>query len=367
MLMSSAKRISRSILMGVLVVIAVMLTFVGCNQSIAAVRAGTGNGSPGDPNIKYVGRWEKSIDTAISYWPGAYLTTKFTGATVKVKLSSDRKELANIYVSIDGGPDILYAKASGTVNLTPTPLKRGKIHALRIAAASEHDDIRFQGLILASGSTTVASSISPKLVEFIGDSITAGTKNKHHVLDTYGWLIGERLAVRHTQIAQGGISLFGSLNAVGMKDQYFKLRTVYFPTSPDWDFVHNQANAVVINIGTNEGRGTPFQSTYTTFLQNIRAKYPHAQIFVLRLFKGGKLQATQDAVKAVNDAGDRNVHYIDTTNWINVSLTASDTFDTVHPTCIGHTKIADKLGPIIAPFLGISWKPLPIPSSCPTH
>lgn len=173
-------------------------------------------------------------------------------------IDENPKELVNIYVSIDGGPDSNYTKASGTVDLTPTPLKSGGTHVLRIAAASEHDDIRFQGLILDAGSTTVATSISPILVEFIGDSITSGIRNVKGALDDYAWQIGERLAVQHTQIAQGGISLFGRANSPGMKDQYFKLRTIYFPTSPDWDFTHNQANAVVINIGTNDSSAVPF-------------------------------------------------------------------------------------------------------------
>jgi lysophospholipase L1-like esterase len=358
---------------------AVVATFVSSAQQaiITTAYAKAGDGSPRDPNIKYVGRWENNGHTAISYWPGAYLITKFTGTTVKVKLPQDPKEAVTIYVSIDSGPDTLYANARGTVNLTPTPLKSGITHSLRIAAASEHDDIRFQGLILDSGATTVSPRVSPFLVEFVGDSITSGRENVKGALDVYAWLIGERLGVRHTQIAQAGISLVGEPNAVGMKDQYFKLRTIYFPTSPDWDFAHHQANAVVINIGTNDSHANAsdavFQSTYVTFLQNIRAKYPHAQIFVLRLFKGGRLGAIQSTVKQVNAAGDRKVHYVDTIGWIDTSrpslneISTSDTIDSVHPTCIGHTKIANKLGPIMASFLKILWKPLPVPSSCPAH
>jgi hypothetical protein len=355
-------------------VLAVIVTLVSCAQQATITTttyAKAGDGSPRDPNLEYVGRWENNGHTAISYWPGAYLITKFTGTTVKVKL----QESANIYVSIDSGPDTLYANARGTVNLAP--LKSGITHSLRIAAVSEHDDIRFQGLILDSGATTVAPKVSPFLVEFVGDSITSGRENVKGALDVYAWLIGERLGVRHTQIAQGGISLVGKPNAVGVKDQYFKLRTIYFPTSPGWNFAHHQANAIVINIGTNDSHANAsdavFKSTYVTFLQKIRVKYPRAQIFVLRLFKGGRLGATQSAVKQVNAAGDHNVHYVDTTGWIDTShpspngISTSDTIDSVHPTCIGHTKIANKLGPIIASFLKIPWRPLPVPSSCPAH
>jgi high-affinity K+ transport system ATPase subunit B len=51
-----------------------------------------------------------------------------------------------------------------------------------------------------------------------------------------------------------------------------------------------------------------------------------AVILVLRTFKGVKAAPTLAAVRAVNAAGDRNVHYIDTTGWI----TAADTNDGLH-------------------------------------
>ena len=48
--------------------------------------AATGDGSPSDPNIAFVGRWDRSNAGAyVPNWAGAYLRTGFTGTTVKLK------------------------------------------------------------------------------------------------------------------------------------------------------------------------------------------------------------------------------------------------------------------------------------------
>jgi lysophospholipase L1-like esterase len=357
MVLSLAKRMLLSALIVGLALAVQCGDFVAIASAHTLAETGTahrpiGSGRPADPNIKYIGRWDTSSSTvAISYWPGAYFKTDFTGTTVKIKLG----EAVNFFASIDHGSDIFYAKANGTVNLTPTPLVPG-IHTLRVATYSEHDVLQFQGLILDAHAHTIAPRLSPQLVEFVGDSITAGATTTKHALSDYAWLVGEQLGVEHTQIAQGGICLTdgvqcGSPNAYGMSRQFFKLQTVYFTNSPDWDFSRYQAKVVVINLGTNDGgyhvSDATFEAAYVTFLQGIRAKYPHATILVMRTFKGTKSAPTLAAVQAVNAAGDVNVHYIDTTGWI----TSADTNDGVHPSDEGHVKIAKQLAPIVASFL----------------
>ncbi len=214
----------------ILIVILTTLACIGNIVSTTAAYAAEKSVLPTDPNINYVGRWDTSSSTTYtSYWPGAYFKTTFTGTTVKIKLAHS----ANVYALIDNGKDTFYANAIGTVNLTPTPLAAGT-HALRVAAYSEHDDIAFQGLVLDAGAKTVATPISSQLIEFVGDSITAGATDTKRALSDYSWLIGENLGVRHTQIAQGGICLTdhvqcGSPNAIGMSRAFFKLQTVYFP------------------------------------------------------------------------------------------------------------------------------------------
>lgn len=363
MSVSRTKRILWIIFAGTFLLLAsVASAFAG--STIHAAHATSQTIAPTNPNIKYVGRWDTSSSTVYtSYWPGAYFETQFTGTTVSIQLGGS----ANIYVSIDHGADVLYSAAQLTVNLTPTPLAAGT-HFLRVAARTDFDYIPFQGLILDAGATVIAPTLPSKLIEFIGDSITAGYTDNKYALSDYAWQVGEQLGVQHTQVAQSGICLVDNLqcfspNPIGMSRQFFKLQNPSFPNSPNWDFTRYQASAVVINLGTNDTSfnvsDATFQSTYETFLRNIRNVYPAARIFVLGTFLGEKTAPTQAAVQAV---GDSNIQYIDTTGWVSFS----DTNDGTHPSDAGHIKIANLLGPILGNYLGIPYTPIPTGTPTPT-
>jgi len=95
-----------------------------------------------------------------------------------------------------------------------------------------------------------------------------------------------------------------------------------------------------------------FQSRYTAFLQNIRAKFPNADIFALRTLGGYYPTETQAAVNARVNAGDAKVHYVDTTGWLDSSTGSTDFTDGVHPSDAGHVKVTNRLLPILLPYLG---------------
>lgn len=327
----------------------------------ASALAATGDGGLADPNINYVGRWDKSNSaTYRSYWNGSYLSTKFTGTTVKVKLA----EKTTFMAIVDGVAET-YWDATGTFNLTPTPLANGT-HTLKIIARHEKTELPFQGLVLDAGASTVRPDTLP-LVEFIGDSITSGVLTQEQAVTDYAWLTGERLGVDHTQISYPGITLTNGYHhkdspMPGMESLYFKLwqanrcPDVACTANPGWNFANYTAKLVVVNLGSNDNftavpsRVPPatFQETYTNFLKNIRAKYPNANIFALRTFNGFYQTETQAAVNARLAAGDARVHYVDTTGWID----SSDLPDTLHPDDGGHVKITNRLLPILLPYLG---------------
>ncbi|XVQ90208.1 cellulose binding domain-containing protein [Microbispora siamensis] len=206
---------------------------------------------PGRPPHHLRRRWDSGSSTGyVPNWTGAYFETSFTGTTVKIK----QRDAVNMYVGIDGGADVFYAGVSGTVNLTPTPLRAGT-HTLRVSyrvvAGSYHGDAVFRGLVLDPGAGTAAPPVPRKLIEFVGDSITVGTTTSKNALTAYGWLIGERLSARHSQIAQGGACLVATADGcVGLEKQFVKLDAN--TPAPDWDFSRYTADAVVINLGTND-------------------------------------------------------------------------------------------------------------------
>nr|AQQ75129.1 hypothetical protein [uncultured bacterium] len=344
-----------------------LVSLVSLTAPVNAARlAATGDGSPSDANIKYVGRWDTSDSTNVkSYWSGAYFSVNFTGTTLSIKLGA----AVNMFAIIDGVTKY-YPSANGTVNLTSTPLASGT-HTLRIVARSEYDTIQFKGLVLSSGASTQPPAAKSKLIEFIGDSITAGCCTlTNYVLNDYAWLTGEALNADHTQIAYSGICLQDAFscyseNRIGMSVQFFKLQTVRYLNSPAWDFNRYQPNQVVINLGTNDSTAgvsdSTFQNTYTTFLQNVRAKYPNAEIYVLRTFGGYKVAPTQAAVNARISAGDTKIRYVDTTGWVSTGSGDFDS-DNLHPNTNGHIKIANRLQSV----LGTSPTPTPTRTNTPT-
>ncbi|MEU0244278.1 GDSL-type esterase/lipase family protein [Streptomyces sp. NPDC006235] len=321
---------------------------LACLLSLAGgspARAAAGDGSVSDPNIAYVGRWDTSSSTAaVPNWTGGYLQTGFTGTTVKVRA----RNAVNFYASIDGGPDVFHAGVRGTVNLTPRPLSPGT-HTLRVSYRS--GDTVFQGLVLDSGARTVAAGAPSGLVEFVGDSITAGALTDRLALDSYAWKTGERLGMRHTQIARSGYCLVARSGCTGLSGQFFKTAST---GGADWDFTRYRADAVVINLGTNDighgVSGADFRSAYTTFLRDVRAKYPAAHLFAVQTLKKRYVTETRAAVSARNSAGDARVHYVDTSGWLTDGADYED--GNGHPNEAGHTKFAERLAPVVRARLG---------------
>ncbi|MEU8614470.1 cellulose binding domain-containing protein [Actinoplanes sp. NPDC048791] len=328
-----------------------------------AAQAAAGDGSPRDPNIAFYGRWDTANPAAVvPHFAGAYLVTGFTGTRVALR----QRAAIDLYYSIDGAADVYLRNVSGTVNLTPAPLRAGN-HTLRVSyrvvAGSYHGDAVFQGLVLDSGATTVAPPRPARLVEFIGDSITVGTTSSKNALTAYGWLTGERLGAAHTQIAEGGACLVSAADGcTGMADRFLRNNTA--AGSPLWDFTRYRADAVVINLGTNDvGHGvssTTFQTVYTQLLRDIRARYPQAAILALQTFTKRYAAQTQAAVQTVTTAGDRNTFFVPTDGWV----PAGGLSDNVHPNDAGHQAIAARLAPIITERIG-TGTPTASPSATP--
>jgi lysophospholipase L1-like esterase len=302
-------------------------------------------GEPTDPNIRFTGRWDTSDPEAyVPYWAGAYFDVGFTGTTVTLH----QRDTIDFWASIDGGDWVFYDEVSGDVNLTPEPLAEGE-HTLRVSyavvAGSYTGDAVFQGLSLDEGATTFATPERENLIEFVGDSITVGTTTSMNALTAYPWLIGEELGAEHTAVAQGGACLVAA-DCVGLEQQFTKLNPN--APDPDWDFSRYQADAVVINLGTNDighdVSGEQFQESYTNLLRTVRANYPDAWIFAVKTFRERYVTETQTAVDTVIAEGDERVSFVDTTGW----LSESDLSDTVHPNDQGHQTITENLAPIIA-------------------
>ncbi|WP_405432183.1 cellulose binding domain-containing protein [Micromonospora sp. NBC_00617] len=329
-------------------------------------QAAVGDGTPTDSNISFVGRWNKTNASAyVPYWAGAYLRVGFTGKTVKLR----QRNTIQLWASIDGRAFTSFT-GSGTINLTPTALAAGNhtlIVSYRQVAGSYTGDAVFQGLILESGAGTFAPPARPKLVEFVGDSITAGATSSQLAVTDYGFKVGERLGYDHTQIAIGGMCLAETTDGCWAQETRYWMSSGGQAGTDPWDFSRYTADGVVINLGTNDKShgvsAAAFQATYTTFLTRIRARFPNAKLFAMRTFIGRYATETEAAVRARNAAGDANVFYVDTTGW----LPSGGLSDSVHPNDAGHQAITDRLAPVLGARLTTTPTPTtPAPTTAPT-
>ncbi|MBW8687399.1 RICIN domain-containing protein [Chitinophaga rhizophila] len=321
-------------------------------DNIAAAVPANGYGSLQDENIQYFGRWDFSDSTRYnSWWGGAYVRVNFTGTTVKIKTGN----ISNFYASIDGGPWISYKQTGGVIDLTPAALHSGQ-HTLSVAQGRDYDYLfAFEGLILDAGAVTSKPDTSSYLIEYIGDSITAGYLDDQANVSDYAWICSEALGTEHTQIAYPGIALVSSpRHGVAMDRQYFKLKTPNHPSSPNWDFSRYTPQAIVLNLGTNdsdyEDTDSVFQAVYFQLLQDIRTRFPQAEIFVMRTFLGIRAIPTEAAVAARIAAGDKQIHYVNTAGWISQN-TSDYLADNLHPSEAGHIKVAGLLKAVLAPYV----------------
>ncbi len=309
--------------------------------------AGSREGAPSDPDIRYIGRWDKSDPTVYQgYWSGVYLRTGFTGTSVGIKLAGN----TGLAVSIDEEPLRNISGRSGVTALNSAPLAPGS-HTLMVGSAGQNYEVAFQGLVLDAGATTLPVAERP-IVEIVGDSISIG------VGDGYGWLAGEMLGCDHVQIAFSARALttgYGCAgDKMGLDTQYFRLKNFNHlgDTPPaSWDFSYTP-RIVVINLGQNDQCGSEpgatMTASYVSFAQKLRARFPQTPIVALRPFGGPYADAIRTAVAARNAAGDRRVYFVDTTGWL---IKPDDFRDGVHPNATGNLKAAWHLANALSPLL----------------
>ena len=327
-----------------------MLSALCLLSAIPSARAAAPHdGSPRDPDIRYVGRWDKSSPADYhGYWTDCYLRTRFTGTSIGIRLDGGTQ----LIVSIDGEKDRVVNAGPGSTALNPAPLGPG-VHTLLVGSAGQNYEVGFEGLTLAPGSHTVAALPQP-LIEFVGDSITTIYSDGN-----YSWMTGAALGCDHTQISFSGVALtsgYGCLpDKTGLNLQYFRLKNFNHLTDAPpvpWDFTAYVPAVVVINLGQNDQCGGEPDLTMTAsmegFVRAIRAKFPITQIVVMRPFGGPFAADEAAAVRELNAGGDSRVHYADTTGWLDPK---TDFGDGVHPNPAGQAKAAQRLIALLRPLL----------------
>ena len=308
-------------------------------------------GSLEDKHLRFIGRWNfENKNEFISYWGGAYIKVKFTGTSIKMIVGNK----SNFFAKIDDGPWMNFRDVADTVNLAEERLT-DTIHTIIVTQGKDYDyTFKFRGFILNPGARTAKPIMSPLLIEYIGDSITAGYTDSKANVSAYSWIAADSIGAEHIQIAFPGICLVDGFKNTGMVIQYYKAQSGKSGAGPDWSFGRFKPHVIIVNLGTNDqANSIPdsiFRRAYINFLISLRKQYPHTEIAAMRTFLGLKSVPTLEAVQARRRAGDKKVFFIDTTDWIRSS--SSDYNDGAHPSDNGQLKAGRLLAESISKLLG---------------
>lgn len=281
-----------------------------------------------DASIKYYGRWHRTINEIQSGWPGAYFKTTVEGGS-RIKLRLNRP--TSVFVQVDyGAVRQLQAAYQGQLpielDITPPSSQDDddeKDYEL-LVAASANASIYLESLVISSqgksNKTHPPDKQSPLLVEFVGHELSLGVGTSQSLFTSFPWLVSSMVSAEHAQIAYNRARLENYTSRdLGMETRYFD----WSPHDSEawWNFSY-APTAIVILLGRNDRISDDYADTLVNFLKRIRSHLPDTSILILSEPLGDLVRQSQDAVYHLNDQGDQNIFYIDTTGWVQYGATA---------------------------------------------
>lgn len=273
-----------------------------------------------DQRITYSGRTGFKTDAAELSWPGASVKVNFQGTGIAAVLKD--QDTSNYYNVILDGMVVrkIHTDTSRKSYVLAKNLSAGK-HTLELFKRTEWDKGKtwFYGFMpIKTASLLPASKRQKRKIEFYGNSITCGYATEDFKNDSpagyyednyvsYAAITARHFDAQYYCIAKSGIGVLVSWFPLIMPEMYDRLDAT--DSTSKWDFTKYTPDLVVINLFQNDawltqrpdfpefkhrfGTTAPSAETiilaYKNMVQNIRSKYPKAQIICAL----GSMDATQ--------------------------------------------------------------------------
>lgn len=317
--------------------------------------------APGEPEIRFIGRFAHSGETAQFAWSGSGIVAAFEGTQVSVQLDDSGSNEFTVVIDGDVQPTLKAQSGSAAYPLA-TGLSAGR-HEVELYRRTEANQgvTTFEGFDFGDGTLAAPPTPKTRRIEIVGDSITCGYGNEgadtsctfspeteNHYL-TYGAIAARTLEAELSTVAWSGKGVMYNYDT----DTTNPMPTLYGRTLPDdansqWDF-SVKPDAVVINLGTNDysTEGDPtteqFRDAYVALVGQVRAGAPDAFILCTNgnMLYGDDLDAARAGIHAAVDAviagGDENIAAWD------MDVPNDDPGCDWHPNLNAHQLMADAL------------------------
>jgi hypothetical protein len=294
---------------------------------------------PDSSLIRFTGRInEEDPKAPVIYWSGSELEVNFKGDSLKIILEDETgKNYFNIVIDEDSLRHIKLDSGRHTYLLT-AGLPDG-FHQIELIKRTEWDlgNTIFHGLELVNGNLSDPEPGNGRVIEFFGNSITAGYAIEDDTggdspdsiftnnYTTYGAITARHFKADYIGTVRSGIGIMISWFPVIMPEIYDRLDPT--DSMSVWDFSRITPDVVVINLFQNDswliempdhlsfkqrfGDTPPDEefiiNAYINFVSSVRDHYPEALIICAL----GSMDATREgspwpgyvteAVKRMND------------------------------------------------------------------
>jgi lysophospholipase L1-like esterase len=345
--------------------------------------AGSGGSPPNDggpgnvaAGVRWVGRVDVSDPAKPKFgWSGTGFVASVSGTSITVNLNN--ADAFFFQPVVDGKKGTRFRVAAGTAtHQIATGLSNG-VHTLELYRETEAAYGVSQFLGITEGALMSPPPAPGRLIEFVGDSITAGYGNlgaEPHPNNTdpmpclftfdtesaymsYGAVAARALSADASLIAASGWGIYRDFNGnTSRVVSSVYANTLGYTAPPTWDF-KIKPDVVAINLGTNDfypgDPGAMYTSALGAFVDTVRSKYPSAWIFCVlgSMLEGAQHDQAKSYMQSIvqshnGDVG--KIAFVDLGTQNVLNGTGCDT----HPNTTEDQRMADLLVAAIKPKLG---------------
>jgi lysophospholipase L1-like esterase len=254
----------------------------------------------------FIGRVDDRNPRAVKFdWPGVAISCSFTGTDLTIHLKGGNRDYYNVF--IDGVKNSVLHPATDSVFVI-RGIEGKHSHELLITKRTESDMGMgiFYGITIGTKcKIEPTKKVTTRKIEFLGNSITCGygteglsgserfrpdTENNYL---SYASIVARAFNAQQSCIAHSGLGMVRNYNdrskistkLLPMPARFG--RTLNSDTASVWDFDRWQADAFVINLGTNDYSTLPhpdksyFMRQYERQIDRVREIYGNIPVFCI--------------------------------------------------------------------------------------